>query len=211
MGAPGQSSTEDPEPGPPQSEAIPPPLALVLPTLHLPPHLPEMLKLGGPEAIDRYREAFARVFLRGDPIVDPLGCTIFFDGDACEHICLREERLDKRRKRAEGEDRTRDEWDQVRAEHILWLLPALTAPSLIVGNNQVRGNLAYLLGFPTGNNNRPNYRYYASVRPLNEQMTRAVFKTAYPINQQQWDDARRDHRRWYGRGHVLYQCKTPRW
>jgi hypothetical protein len=169
---------------------------------------PDLLRLGGEEALDAYREVFGRVF-RSKPIFDPDGRAIVFGEHDCRHICICEERFDKRRKRAEGEDRVREYWDQSRAEHILWLLPALTAPSLIVRNNQQEGNLAYLLGYPTGNHTRPSQRYYASVTPKSPK--RAIFKTAYTITQEQWDQALRvpKHRR--GQDHVLYRGCIHRW
>jgi hypothetical protein len=181
---------------------------ITVPPLRMPPDIPDLLTLGGPEAIEDYREVFARVFLRGLPPVDPGGCVIVFDRDACDHICYHHDRFDQRRKRAQQELQVRDFWDQERAEHILWLWPALTAPSLIVRNNQVRGNLVYLLGFPTGNTSRPDRRYYVSVRPLDDPVTRVRFKTAYPINQRQWDAAMRGRP---GTKHVLYRGNSPRW
>lgn len=186
-----------------------PPSSIVdIPEIPMPPSMPQRLHLGGPEAFEKYREIFACVFLcRSIPVVDPQGRIIVFDGDACRHICFREERFDKRRKRVEGEKRTREQWDQQRAEHILWIMPALIAPSLIVHNNQQQGNLAYLLGFPTGDFKRPRARYYVAVRPLNPQTTRVQFKTAYPIDQREWDNAVRGQRR----DHVLYRCPSPRW
>jgi hypothetical protein len=210
----GQSPRSEPEALTSQGDPVPPvaaevgPQLIELPALRMPPAIPELLQLGGHEAFEAYRAAFAQVFFRPLPLIDPQGRVIIFPTDACEHICYHESRFDQSRKRAEGEGRTRDFWDQQRAEHILWLLPALTAPSLIVHNNQVRGNLAYLLGFPTGDHNRPVRRYYASVRPMNANMTRVELKTAYPISQRQWDDAKRGR---HGRPHVLYQCKSPRW
>lgn len=170
---------------------------------------PELLDFGGEEAFERYREVFSRVYSSPQPIVDPQGRVISFDHDYCRHVCFSEDRFDKRRRRFEGETPTRDHWDQSRAEHILWILPALTAPSLIVRNNQQDGNLTYLLGYPTREVARPRRRFYASVKPVGP--NRAVFKTAYTITQEQWDRALRapPHRR--SQKHVLYRRPDRRW
>lgn len=170
---------------------------------------PELLQLGGEEQFEAYRKVFNRLYYPPKPIFDPDGRVIVFDPDYCHHICYREERFDKRRKRAEGERRVRAEWDQSRAEHILWILAALTRPSFIVHNNQQEGNLAYLLGYPRGQIARPGQRYYASVKPTAAK--RAIFKTAYTITQEQWDQALRAPQNQRGRRHILYRDPTPRW
>jgi hypothetical protein len=168
--------------------------------------IPELLKLGGEEAMAAYTEAFQSLILARMPIIDPRKLEIVFDDDACRHVCIREERFDKRRKRHEAEDRIREEWDQARAEHIPWIWLALTDPSEIVRNTKVDGNEVYLLGFPRKDPIRPSSRYYVSVKPI--QGGKRLFKTAYPIQQKEWDDARRGKP---GTKHVLYRRPTPRY
>jgi hypothetical protein len=172
---------------------------------------PDLLDFGGEEAFERYREVFNHLYYPRQPITDPQGRVIIFEEDYCRHVCYCEDRFDKRRRRAGQEARVRDYWDQSRAGHILWILPALLTPSLIVHNNQQEGNLVYLLGYPAGDLNHPGHRFYASVRPTHPQAKRVTFKTAYTIKQEQWDRARRapEHRR--SQPHVLYRCPTPRW
>jgi hypothetical protein len=170
---------------------------------------PDLLQLGGEEQFEAYRGVFNRLYDPSQPIFDPQGRVIVFDDDYCRHVCYCEERFDKRRKRAEGEERVRTSWDQSRAEHILWILAALTRPSLIAHNNQQGGNLAYLLGYPRGETSRPTRRYYASVKPTSPK--RAIFKTAYTITQEQWDQALRAPRHRRGQPHILYRAPTPRW
>ncbi len=195
-------------PAPPVVEAIPGPAPRQ--ALNPPPGAtpPELLQLGGEEAFEAYRQVFDNIYRTTKVIFDPQGRVIIFEEDACRHVCFREERFDKRRKTHAGEEKVREEWDQARAEHIRWIWVALTAPSLIVHNNQVEGNLAYLLGYPRGNTNRPSRRYYVSVRPTSRDGKRAIFKTAYPISQEQWDRALRGRP---GRPHILYRGPGPRW
>lgn len=169
---------------------------------------PELLRFGGEEAFERYRAVFDRLYYSTKPIVDPREWAVVLKPDYCRHICIREERFDKRRKRTEGEERVREEWDQARAEYIPWILTALRAPCFIVRNNQQPGNQVYLFGDPRGAH-RPRRRYYVSVTPAGRR--RAVLKTAYPISQEQWDKALRAHPHEKGRGHVLYRRPTPRW
>lgn len=161
---------------------------------------PDLLQLGGEEAFGAYQEAFDRLLQMALPIFDPRGFTIEFDEDACRHVCYAEDRFDKRRKRAEREERVREVWQQDRAEHLLWVLPALVRPVEIVENNQVRDYEAYLLGYPRSNPVRPSPRYYLSVRPVGPK--RRLFKTAYPCDQRYWDNARRGQP---GRAHTLYR------
>jgi len=172
---------------------------------------PELLNFGGEEAFDRYREVFNSLYYPQQPIIDPQGRVIIFEADYCKHVCYCEERFDKRRRRAGQEARVRDYWDQSRAEHILWILPALLTPSLIVRNNQQEENLVYLLGYPAGDFKHPRHRFHASVKPARPQANRVTFKTAYTIRQEQWDRALRapEHRR--GQPHVRYRRPTPRW
>jgi hypothetical protein len=170
---------------------------------------PPLLKFGSEEAADDYRSVFDSLFYPpAQPIVDPRGWTIEFEEDYASHVCFAEERFDKRRKRSEGEARTRDHWEQERAEHILWIYAALTAPVRIVLNNQQPGNHAYLLGYPKNNLARPTQRFYASVKPLSNH--RGLFRTAYPITQQRWDNAMRALPNRRGQKHILYELRQ-RW
>ena len=152
--------------------------------------------------------AFDRLYGLG-PIVDPQGRSIVFEPGYGRHVCIREERFEKRRMRSEGADRIRREWAQERAEHIPWIGVALTSPSLIVPNNKVPGNLVYLLGYPKGDFTHPKRRYYVSVKPLSR--NRFVFKTGYPISQEEWDEAVRAPKGMRGRRFVLHQGPSPRW
>jgi len=181
---------------------------LGIPPIRMPPEVPHRLELGGSEAFELYRKVFDSIYRRRlTPLVDPQRRVICFDEDACEHVCYHEDRFLASQRRVEGAERIRDRWEQVRAEHILFILPALTDPSYIVPNNQVKGNLAYLLGFPTNDLNHPLIRYYVSVRPMNEKATRVKFKTAYPIAQWQWGQALQGNR---GAKHILYRRKISR-
>lgn len=170
---------------------------------------PELLQFGGYDCISEYDKIFDLIYYPTRPIVDPQGRVIVFNRDCCSHICIAEDRFDKSRKRAEGEDRARTSWDQRRAEYILWILPALTTPSLIVKNRQQEGNLTYLLGYPAGDLIHPSDRYYVSVRPTSPK--RAIFKTAFPITQEKWDQALRAPEQRRGESTVLYRGPSPRW
>ena len=168
---------------------------------------PELLELGGEESYGWYGAVFDCVYRR-DPIFDPERRVIVFEEDACQHVCFCEPRFEKGERCREGKAKIRDCWGQSRADHILWILPALTTPCLIAHNNQQDGNLAYLLGFPK-NSNYPTRRYYASVRPTSRK--RAIFKTAYPIDQRGWDQALRVPRHHRCGPHVLYRAPIPGW
>jgi hypothetical protein len=204
-------SDEDP-PGAPDLSGEPASQDLQQPALKPPSDdaTPVLLRFEGEEALARYREFFDHLY-RSRAIFDPQGRVIIFDETSCDHVCFHDDRFDKRRKLHEREEKVRDHWDQERAEHIPWIEPALTTPTFIVQNNQVRGNLSYLLGYPRNNQIRPAKRYYVSVRPMNDRGTRVKFKTAYPITQRQWDDALRAPPWVKPRDHILYRAKTQRW
>lgn len=168
--------------------------------------IPELLSLGGEEAFDAYRAVFDGVYRSPKPIFDVRGYAITFGPDACRHVCYVEDRFDKRRKRAEGDEPVREEWDQSRAEHILWILATLMTPSEIMHNHQVGGYEAYLLGFPRGDFKNPARRYYVSVKPTGDR--RREFRTGYPIDLRYWNNARRGPT---GKPHAIYRRPTPRW
>ena len=162
---------------------------------------PELLTYGGLEDLEKYRTAFRDLVLNRRPIIDPRGIEILFADDACEHICIKEERFDRNRKKFAGEDLTRDDFDQSRAERISWIWTTLTNPSEIVRNKKVPKNEVYLLCFPENDMIRPYDRYYLSVKPIGERQR--LFKTAFPVDLNKWTDARRgskDHLIWRRKG-----------
>jgi hypothetical protein len=160
----------------PPQVAIPPPSQIIY------PGFPEFLLLGGEEEFDAYQEAFDRIILARRPIIDPRKHEIIFNDDVCMHICFRQERFDKRRKRHDGEEAPRDVFDPERARYISWILVALTDPSEIVRNTQEPGNEVYLLGSPRNDLIHPRQRYYVSVKPIKG--GQRLFKTAFSIDRE---------------------------
>ena len=80
---------------------------------------PPLLELGGEEEYKAYEKEFGRLY-QNRRIYDVLGNQVTFDRTICRHVCTKSEEAIK-----SGRSRV---WVQVRAEHIPWILAALTDP-----------------------------------------------------------------------------------
>lgn len=125
---------------------------------------------------------FAALFPSG-ATTDVLNNKITFEPDACHHVCYKPE--DKRRNKG-----PRTEWEQERAERLLWIKDALTAPKHI---RFAPGEYwAYLLEVPGDRENNLSPELYVVIAEPRGATPRSrgalQFKTGHPTTKKEWDD-----------------------
>ena len=138
---------------------------------------PPLLRLGGEEHFQSYQREFNRLYLYGD-VVDVLGNQVRFTRSSCWHVCRKRDEEDRSARRK------REQWSQERAEHIPWIMAALTNSQTEVrpNNHDPENRLNYLLAIEG--------EYYVVV--AEREMPNAVrFITAYPIQQKDWVEYRK--------------------
>ena len=152
---------------------------------------PLLLKLGGENNFSRYEHEFNRLHRSGF-VIDILGNQVVFERSACWHVCFEPKEKDQYSRRR------RDVWSQDRAEHIPWIIAALTDPGTEVRpNDQDPDNRSnYLLEVSANPENGFERELFCVVMEKTEEKTMA-FITGFPIDQKYWAKCRRAGRALY--------------
>ena len=152
---------------------------------------PPLLQLGGEERFANYERHFNQSY-RFDLITDVLGNQVVFERNACWHVCFEPKEKDHYNRRK------RNAWSQMRAEHIPWIMAALTDE-----NTEVRPNdqdpdhrLNYLLDVEADPASGLGREYFCVVVEKTE-ASKVAFITAFPIDQKYWAKCRRAGRALY--------------
>lgn len=137
-----------------------------------------LLELGGEEAFKAYEKEFGRMY-QTRRIFDVLGNLITFQGEICRHVCTK----DKEDNRSNQHSRI---WVQERAEHISWILPALTDPGTeIRPDKDLANRWNYLLVVDADPMQGLPQEYYCVVAEKLSQGALTLV-TAFPIDYKGW-------------------------
>ena len=141
---------------------------------------PPLLQLGGEEAFAAYEKEFGRLY-QIRRVTDVLGNVVLFRGHTCRHVCFKSDRPDYYK---QGR---RVVWMQERAEHIPWILAALTDPGVEVRpNDQDPDNrVNYLLDVDADPAQGLKREFFCVVAEwIND--TTLSFVTSFPIDRDYW-------------------------
>jgi hypothetical protein len=152
---------------------------------------PPLLNLGGELNFPAYEREFNRMYRFGF-VTDVLGNQVVFERSACWHVCFEPKEKDQYSRRK------RNVWSQERAEHISWIMAALTdAGTEVRPNDQDPDNrLNYLLDVDADPENGWAREFFCVVVEKTESKT-VAFITAFPIDQKYWAKCRRAGRTLY--------------
>ena len=146
---------------------------------------PPLLLLGGPEAYTVYEMEF-RLRYQNQFVNDVLGNRILFREHMCRHVCFKS--TDNNRYK-QGQ---REVWVQERAEHIPWIIAALSDPGTeMYPNDQDPYNrVNYLIDVQADSVNGYGREYFCVVAEWIDDKT-ASFITGFPVDRAYWQKCRR--------------------
>ncbi len=150
-----------------------------------------LLELGGEEAFKAYEKEFGRLY-QNRRVYDILGNQVTFDKSVCRHVCTKaEETARSNRSRV---------WVQERAEHIPWILAALTDPGTEIRlDKDLANRWNYLLVVEADPMHGLAQEYYCVVaEKLSPGLLTLV--TAFPVDYAGWSLRRKS-------GKALYPIK----
>ncbi|MGI4789221.1 MAG: hypothetical protein ACRYFS_10275 [Janthinobacterium lividum] len=152
---------------------------------------PPLLLLRGQEAYADYEKEF-RLRYQNHFVNDILGNRILFREHMCRHVCFKPVEKDRYK---QGE---REIWVQERAEHIPWILAALSDPGTEIYPNEQNpyNRVNYLLNVEGDPENNLKREYFCVVAEWIDDKS-ASFITGFPVDRLYWQKCRRVPGRMY--------------